>query len=143
MQRPQQKGSTADPVGQRRAVEHDTLPGIDLGLAIERQVIGVFGDEDLGHGRLGWQSALDQPTDQDGEIYRVAAGLLERAWKAGRPVRLVGVAVAQLGPKLRQLALFDRTWQADEKLLAAIDSIRNRYGADALRRGRANRRRTE
>ena len=89
------------------------------------------------------QSALDQPTDQDGEIYRVTAGLLERAWKAGRPVRLIGVAVAQLGPKLRQLALFDRTWQADEKLLAAIDSIRGRYGAEALRKGRAGRRRTE
>jgi DNA polymerase-4 len=89
------------------------------------------------------QSALDQPTDQDGEIYRVVAGLLERAWKAGRPVRLIGVAVAQLAPKLRQLALFDRTWQADEKLLAAIDSIRGRYGAEALRKGRAGRRRTE
>jgi DNA polymerase-4 len=89
------------------------------------------------------QTALDQPTDQDGEIYRAAVLLLERAWKAGRPVRLIGVAVARLGPKLRQLALFDRTWQADEKLLAAIDSIRGRYGVDALRKGRRDRRRTE
>jgi len=89
------------------------------------------------------QVSLDQPTDQDGEIYRAAAALLGRAWKAGRPVRLIGVAVAQLGPKLRQLSLFDRTWQADEKLLAAIDSIRGRYGANALRRGRSDRRRTK
>lgn len=87
------------------------------------------------------QTALDQPTDQDGEIYRAAVGLLERSWKAGKPVRLIGVAVAQLGPKLRQLSLFDRTWQADEKLLAAIDSIRGRYGADALRKGRSGRHR--
>jgi DNA polymerase-4 len=89
------------------------------------------------------QTSLDQPTDQDGEIYRSAVGLLERGWKSGRPVRLIGVAVAQLGPKLRQLSLFDQTWQADEKLLAAIDSIRGRYGANALRRGRSGRRRTE
>lgn len=87
------------------------------------------------------QTALDQPTDQDGEIYRAAVGLLERSWKAGKPVRLIGVAVAQLGPKLRQLSLFDRTWQADEKLLAAIDSIRGRYGTDALRKGRSGRHR--
>jgi DNA polymerase-4 len=89
------------------------------------------------------QTALDQPTDQDGEIFRAAVGLLERSWKAGKTVRLIGVAVAQLGPKLRQLSLFDRTWQADEKLLAAIDSIRGRYGADALRKGRSGRRRGE
>jgi DNA polymerase-4 len=88
------------------------------------------------------QKALGQPTDQDGEIYQAAAELFDRAWKAGRPVRLIGVAVAQLGPKLRQLSLFDRTWQADDKLLAAIDSIRSRYGAGALRRGRSDRRRT-
>jgi DNA polymerase-4 len=89
------------------------------------------------------QTSLDQPTDQEGEIFRAAARLLEGAWKAGRPVRLIGVAVAQLGPKLRQLSLFDRTWQADEKLLAAIDSIRNRYGAEALRKGPSRRRRPE
>jgi DNA polymerase-4 len=89
------------------------------------------------------QTSLEQPTDQDGEIYRAAARLLEGAWKTGRPVRLIGVAVAQLGPKLRQLSLFDRTWQADEKLLAAIDSIRNRYGAEALHKGSSRRRRPE
>jgi DNA polymerase-4 len=89
------------------------------------------------------QTSLDQPTDQDGEIFGAAAGLLERAWKKGRPVRLVGVAVAQLGPKLRQLSLFDRTWQADDRLLAAIDSIRGRYGSRVLRKGGAGRRDTE
>jgi len=85
------------------------------------------------------QTSLDQPTDQDGEIFRAAAGLFEQAWRSGRPVRLIGVAVARLAPKLRQLALFDRTWQADERLLAAIDSIRGRYGTSALRRGRTDR----
>ena len=89
------------------------------------------------------QKSLDQPTDQDGEIFRAVASLFDQAWQAGRPVRLIGVAVARLAPKLRQLALFDRSWQADERLLAAIDSIRNRYGAQALRRGRTPRSRPE
>lgn len=85
------------------------------------------------------QARLEQPTDQDGEIYREVAALFERAWKSGRAVRLIGVAVAGLGPKVRQLSLFDNQWQADERLLAAIDSIRGRYGAGALRKGSSSR----
>jgi hypothetical protein len=36
------------------------LPGIDLSLAIQRKMIGVFGDENLRYRRLGRQSAFDQ-----------------------------------------------------------------------------------
>ena len=61
MHRPQMAGGAADPVGQRRAIEIDALAGVDLGLAIERQVVGIFGDQDLGDRRLGRQAALDQP----------------------------------------------------------------------------------
>jgi hypothetical protein len=42
MHRPQHEGRAADPVGQRRAVKIDAPPGIDLSLAIERQMIGIF-----------------------------------------------------------------------------------------------------
>lgn len=87
------------------------------------------------------QTAIEQPTDQDGEIYRAALGLFERAWSAGQAVRLIGVGVSHLGPKIRQLSLFDTQWQADERLLAAIDSIRSRYGSGAVRRGPVRRRR--
>ena len=55
------EGGAADPVRQRRAIELDALAGVDLRLPIERQVIGIFGDQHLGDGRLGRQSALDQP----------------------------------------------------------------------------------
>ena len=54
-------GGAADPVRQRRAIELDALPGVDLALAIERQVVGVFADQDMGDQRLGRQPALDQP----------------------------------------------------------------------------------
>ena len=60
MHRPQQEGRTADPIRQRRAVELDTLPGVNLRLAVQWKVIGVFGDQDLRHRGLGRQSALDQ-----------------------------------------------------------------------------------
>jgi DNA polymerase-4 len=81
------------------------------------------------------QVRLAQPTDQDGEIFTAAKELFERTWKKGRPVRLIGVGVSNLRERLRQLSLFDAAWQHDERLLAAIDAIRDRYGRDALRRG--------
>jgi DNA polymerase-4 len=80
------------------------------------------------------QARLPQPTDQDGEIYAAAASLLAGAWKRGRPVRLIGVAVAALTAPARQLDLFDRRWEEDARLLDAVDRIRSKYGWDALQR---------
>jgi hypothetical protein len=39
----------------------DALAGIDLGLPVERQMIGIFRHQDLGDGGFGRQAALDQP----------------------------------------------------------------------------------
>ena len=61
MDRPQQEGRAADPIGQRRTVEFDALAGIDLSLPIQRKMIGIFGDKHLRYRGLGRQSALDQP----------------------------------------------------------------------------------
>lgn len=59
--RTQMPGRAAYPVGKRGAVEVDALPGVDLRLTIERQVVGILGDQNLGDRRLGWQTAFDQP----------------------------------------------------------------------------------
>lgn len=82
------------------------------------------------------QRKLSLVTNQDGEIYQIACMLFERVWTPRRRIRLLGVGVADLGPPLRQLSLFDRSWEQDSRLLHAIDSIRNRYGSKALRRAR-------
>ncbi len=89
------------------------------------------------------QTRLDNPTDQDGEIYRSALLLFEKAWRKGRAVRLLGVAVADLGPPIRQLRLFDRSWEQDGRLLRALDDIKARYGRHAVRRGGRKRRHAE
>lgn len=81
------------------------------------------------------QRRLPLPTDQDGEIVQAAQELFDRAWRAGRPVRLIGVGVAGLAPLARQLGLFDRRWEQDARLLKAVDAIRDKYGWSALRRG--------
>jgi hypothetical protein len=59
MQRAQMPGSMTDPVCQRRPVQIDALAGINLGLAIQRQVVGIFGHQNLGDRSLGRQAALD------------------------------------------------------------------------------------
>jgi DNA polymerase-4 len=88
------------------------------------------------------QMKLAQPTDQDSEIFGAAQALFKAAWKPGRPVRLLGVGVADLGQPSRQLTLFDDSWQEENRLLSAIDDIRQRFGSDAVRRaGRLRKRR--
>jgi hypothetical protein len=56
----QQEGGASDPIGQGRAIEIDALPRIDLSLPVKRKMIGVFGDQNLRHSRLGGNAALDQ-----------------------------------------------------------------------------------
>jgi DNA polymerase-4 len=80
------------------------------------------------------QVRLEQNTDADGEIYEHARKLFKAVWKSGRAVRLLGVGVSDLGSPVRQLSLFDGSWQEQEKLRTAIDKIRSRFGRDALRR---------
>jgi DNA polymerase-4 len=80
------------------------------------------------------QVKVPQPTDQDGEIYRVAASLFDATWPKGKPVRLIGVGVSGLGAQQRQLELFDRTWEQDGRLMQAVDAIRARFGQQALQR---------
>jgi hypothetical protein len=60
-QRTQIPGRPANPVSQRRAIQLDTLPGINLGLPIQRQVICVLGDQHMGDQRLGRNTAFDNP----------------------------------------------------------------------------------
>lgn len=80
------------------------------------------------------QVRLDQPSDQDGEIFDAAWKLLEKEWSTGHPLRLVGVGLADLTPPTRQLELFDRSWQEDQGLLRAVDEIRRRFGDQAVLR---------
>jgi hypothetical protein len=57
MGRSQMERGPSDPIGKTRAAEAQALALINLRLAIERRVIGVFGDEHVGNRRLGRQAA--------------------------------------------------------------------------------------
>jgi DNA polymerase-4 len=81
------------------------------------------------------QMRLENATDQDGEIYHSVLSLFDKEWRKGRAVRLIGVGIADLGPPIRQLRLFDHSWEQDGRLLRAIDEIKAKYGKQAVRRG--------
>ncbi len=80
------------------------------------------------------QGRLGQPTDQDAEIYAAASELFKRNWRKGRAVRLLAVGLSDLGPPMRQLEMFDDSWTHDQRLLKALDEIRERFGSEALTR---------
>ncbi len=80
-------------------------------------------------------TTLSEPTHSAREIYASILALWEKNWRRGRPVRLVGVGVANLVREpARQLGLFDKEPRRDEKLERTLDEIRARFGRDAIQR---------
>jgi len=76
------------------------------------------------------QQRLGRPINDDGEIYRVARSIL-RALRLTQAVRLVGVSLSGLVGESNQLPLFDG-WRRRRQLLAAVDTVHDRYGEEAL-----------
>jgi DNA polymerase-4 len=91
------------------------------------------------------QATLPAATDDDMTIFETALGLCRQVRGSGVPVRLLGVTVAELSAKAagrpRQPGLFDGAAAEPpggprrERLTAAIDAIRERFGDGAIRRG--------
>jgi len=81
---------------------------------------------------------LSHATDRDDVIHAAALQLFDKVWRAGRPVRLLGVGVADLGPppRVEQLSLWDDGSEKQKRLQAAVDALRERFGEQAVRRGR-------
>jgi DNA polymerase-4 len=69
------------------------------------------------------------PTSSELELYPAVLDLYRRARQRRTPVRLLGLALSNLGLYDEQLALF----AGDDKLHESVDAIRAKYGFDALR----------
>ena len=85
------------------------------------------------------QCVLDTPTASTDIIYRTACALFDEFWN-GSPVRLLGIRTGKLEEEDApvQLSLFDYAAPVSEKqqkLDAALDKIRSRYGDNAIKRG--------
>lgn len=85
------------------------------------------------------QMLLDVPTSSTDVIYQNACSLFDELWDS-TPIRLLGVRTSRLtdADEPVQLSLFDYTTPVSEKqqkLDAALDSIRQRFGKEAVKRG--------
>lgn len=80
------------------------------------------------------QKTLPSATNLDQEIYQTAVSLFKENWPKGRPVRLIGVGVSNLGPPVHQLGLWDDDHQKEADLLQAVDSLREKFGGEIIKR---------
>jgi len=86
------------------------------------------------------QTTLASATNLDQEIYSPASSLFYENWPKGKPVRLIGVGVSNLGPPVYQLSLWEDDHQKEENLLNAVDELRERFGRNIIKRaGQVNR----
>jgi len=91
--------------------------------------------------KVSHQTTLHSPTHLTNDIHATACTLFDEIWN-GNPVRLLGIRTSRLVDEKEpiQLSIFDlnedKTQQIkNEKLDAALDSIKNRYGKNAVIRG--------
>lgn len=82
------------------------------------------------------QRTLLSPTDVTDECYQTACSLFDELWD-GSPIRLIGVAANKVTENgMRQMNLFDMESHDKLKNLdSALDTIREKYGSDAVKRG--------
>lgn len=82
------------------------------------------------------QRTLLSPTDVTDECYKIACELFDELWD-GSPIRLIGVTANKVTENgMRQLNLFDMESHDKLKNLdSALDSIREKYGSEAIQRG--------
>jgi DNA polymerase-4 len=81
------------------------------------------------------QVTLPDSTNDDNEIYLWVKDLFNKTWKEGKPIRLLGVGVTHFSEPKKQLSLWDNQKKNGNKLLSAVDSLKERYGRDAIIRG--------
>ncbi len=82
--------------------------------------------------------SLPQPSDVTGEMWQVAAELLDEALKSRKaPVRLIGVGMSGFaGDQVTQRTLFETDeHRTRQKLDSVTDAVREKFGNSALSRG--------
>ncbi|MEG2296509.1 MAG: DNA polymerase IV [Clostridium sp.] len=81
------------------------------------------------------QMVLRTPTNITAEIHQAACRLFEELWD-GTPIRLLGIQTTRMKEEgARQMSIFDDTdYEKLEKMDKAVDSIREKFGADSVKR---------
>jgi DNA polymerase-4 len=85
------------------------------------------------------RSRTIRPTASEFEVFPVLRQLLERARVRPLPLRLLGVALSNLGRHDEQLELFDELGPVHQ----AVDNVRERHGYEALHVALSNARKSQ
>lgn len=80
------------------------------------------------------QSTFAQPVDDEAQLAAAALHLFDQEWH-GELVRLIGVGVSGLSNAARQLSLWDAPNEKEERLWQAVETLRKRFGNQAIQRG--------
>jgi DNA polymerase-4 len=81
------------------------------------------------------QMTLPMPTNDDREIYAAVKELFTQTWIKDKPVRLLGVGVTHFAKPDIQMGFWDSPTKDNGKLSAVVDTLRDRYGRNAIIRG--------
>ncbi|GAA4445772.1 DNA polymerase IV [Novipirellula rosea] len=85
---------------------------------------------------LARSAALASPSNSTNELWETVRDKLFTRIRVDQPVRLVGMGVSSLvSSRTRQLDLFDDNGSRDAQVDQATDSILDRFGKNAIRRG--------
>ena len=81
------------------------------------------------------QKTLNRATNLTHEIKDAALSIVLEAWNLEHPIRMLSISGTNLTKEdtKQQLSMFEEPQEKNEKLDRAIDSIRGRYGKDAVK----------
>jgi DNA polymerase IV len=78
---------------------------------------------------------LQNPINFDEVIYEIAKRIMEKV-PITEGIRLLGITVSHLGAGCGEMDLFDEVNEKREKLTAAVDKLKGRFGSSILKHGR-------
>ncbi len=82
------------------------------------------------------QMRIPAPSDDEHVFGPYAMSLLDKVWRQGQPVRLIGVGLSHFDGAPAQASLFEAADPQAGKLAAATDLVRARFGDAAISFGR-------
>lgn len=84
---------------------------------------------------LSRRSGVPSPVCADLDLFKAALPLLRREWRPDSRIRLLGLAAEGLTKQEAQMGLFDADDRREERVDRALDTLRRRYGPQAIKRG--------